>query len=87
MRQIRITTVNQLHASNDDCVLDPNDPVYKLMKVSAMGGLGTDTALAEYNSANLPKVEGSNKGQLAREQGIKPGTDDWFKHWFGKENG
>ena len=85
MRQFKITTLNQLQTSDDDCVLDPSDPVHEFIKVSAMGGMGTDAALAAYNVANLPKVEGSNKGQIQREQNIKPGTDEWFKLGFGKE--
>ena len=84
MRQFKITTANVTPADNDDCVLDPNDPIYDLMKVSAMGGLGTDQALAAYRSLNAPKIEGSDKGRIAREKNIKPGTDEWFKHWFGK---
>lgn len=31
--------------------------------------------------SNFPA--GSNKGQIQREQKIKPGTDAWFKLWFG----
>lgn len=84
MRQFKITTANVTPADNDDCVLDPNDPIHDLMKVSAMGGLGTDQALAAYRSLGAPKIEGSDKGRIAREQNIKPGTDEWFKHWFGK---
>ena len=83
MRQVRITTANITQAADDDCVLDPNDPIHDLMKVSSMGGLGTDQALASYRSINAPKIEGSDKGQIAREQNIKPGTEEWFKHWFG----
>jgi hypothetical protein len=85
MRQFKITTANVTPADNDDCVLDSNDPIHDLMKVSAMGGLGTDQALASYRSLNTPKIEGSDKGRIAREQNIKPGTEEWFKHWFGNK--
>lgn len=83
MRQFKITTANVTPASDDDCVLDATDPIHELMKVSAMGGLGTDQALASYRALQAPKIEGSDKGRIAREQNIKPGTDEWFKHWFG----
>ena len=83
MRQFRITTANILPSSNDDCVLDPNDPIHDLMKASSMGGLGSAEALANYNNLQAPVVQGSDKGTIAREQGIKPGTEEWFKHWFG----
>lgn len=83
MRQFKITTSNVTPCAGDDCALDPNDPIHELMKVSAMGGLGTDQALADYRSLSVPKIEGSDKGRIAREQNIKPGTEEWFKHWFG----
>jgi hypothetical protein len=54
------------------------------MPASAMGGLGSGEALARYNATMKQPIAGSNKGQIQREQGIKPGTDEWFKLWFGK---
>jgi hypothetical protein len=84
MKQYKITSWNLTPAADTDCVLDPNDPVHKLMPVAALGGLGSGQALAEYRAGQLPTVQSSNKGQVAREQGIQPGTDEWFKHWFGK---
>ena len=83
MRQVRITTANLTQSSEDDCVLSPDDPIHGLMAVSQLGGLGSDAALAEYVGAQLPKIEGSDKGRIARIQNIKPGTEEWFKHWFG----
>lgn len=83
MRQIRITTANLTTQSENDCILDPSDPVHQLMGVSQVGGIGSMEALANYRAINAPIVTGSDKGQIAREQNIKPGTDAWFKHWFG----
>lgn len=83
MRQYRITTADLTQNSDDDCVLDPNDPIHQLMGVSQTGGIGSMEALANYGALNAPVIAGSDKGQIAREQGIKPGTDEWFKHWFG----
>jgi hypothetical protein len=48
-----------------------------------MGGLGSEAALGQYRQLQLPNIQGSNKGQIAREQNIQPGTQEWFKHWFG----
>jgi hypothetical protein len=83
MKQYRITTANITPSADDDCYLAPNDPIHELKKVSAMGGLGSEQALANYNNLNLPKIKTTDKGQVAREQNIKPGTPEWFKHWFG----
>ena len=83
MTQFRITSANINQSSDDDCMLSPDDPIHQLMAVSQLGGLGSAEALAQYNSLQTPQVQGSNKGQIAREQNIKPGTEEWFKHWFG----
>lgn len=83
MRQVRITTANVTPASDDDCILSPDDPIHQLKAASTLGGLGSEAALQQYLSTMLPKIEGSDKGRVARVQGIKPGTEEWFKHWFG----
>ena len=84
IKQFRVTTADLNPASENDCYLSPDDPIHQLMGVSQLGGLGSEAALAQYRQLQLPKVEGSDKGQIAREQNIKPGTQEWFKHWFGK---
>lgn len=87
MKQYRITTANLLPAdTSNDCFLSPDDPIHDLMKVSQLGGIGSEAALASYNQSQLPTIVGSDKGKLARENNIKPGTEEWFKHWFGKDN-
>lgn len=83
MKQFRITAQDLNPQSDDDCYLAPDDPIWGLMPASAMGGLGSEAALAQYKQLQLPSIVGSNKGQIAREQNIKPGTPEWFKHWFG----
>jgi hypothetical protein len=85
MKQYKITSADILQDSPDDCYLDPSDPIHELKAVSAMGGLGSAAALQKYNSLQMPTIAGSTKGQEQREQGIKPGTDEWFKHWFGRK--
>ena len=83
MQQYRITTANITPSDTDDCVLSPNDPIHQLMGISQLGGIGSEEALAQYRATQAPVIAGSNKGQIAREQNIQPGTDAWFKHWFG----
>lgn len=84
MRQYRITTEDLNPVTDEDCYLAPDDPLHTLKGVSQLGGLGSRESLAEYNRLHLPSIQSSNKGQIAREQNIKPGTDAWFKHWFGQ---
>jgi len=85
MKQYRITTADLNPASNDDCYLSPDDPIWKMMPASLMGGLGSEAALAEYNSANMPVIKTNNNAEIMREQNIKPGTQEWFKLWFGRK--
>ena len=84
MKQYRITVDDVPQDSGDDAYLDPADPIHALKATSIMGGLGGQARLAEYNATLRQPVVGSNKGQIQREQGIKPGTDEWFKLWFSK---
>ena len=84
MKQYRITTQDLNQTSDDDCYLAPDDPIHALKGVSQMGGLGSMEALAQYNSLAKPVIVSCTKGQEAREQHIKPGTEAWFKHWFGR---
>ena len=84
MKQYRITTENLTQDSSDDCYLAPTDPLHELKAASAMNGLGANERLAEYKATLRPQIIGSNKGQIQREQGIKPGTEEWFQHWFGR---
>lgn len=83
MRQFRITTANLNPPSDNDCVLDPSDPIHAMMPASTLGGLGSTVALEQYVIQQNPTVALINKGKEARELNIKPGTDAWFKHWFG----
>ena len=83
MRQFKITSANLTQSAEDDCVLSPDDPIHQLMGTAQLGELGGQELLAAYAALQVPKIEGNNKGQIAREQNIKPGTDEWFKHWFG----
>lgn len=84
MKQYRITSADLNQTSDNDCYLSPDDPIHQLKGVSQLSGLGSEEALSKYRSLQLPSIVSSTKGQEAREQGIQPGTQEWFKHWFGK---
>ena len=86
MHQYRITSDNILQTSEDDCYLSPTDPIHELKATAIMGGLGGQERLAAYNATLKKPVVGSNKGQIQREQNIKPGTDAWFQLWFGRSD-
>ncbi|CAB4125966.1 hypothetical protein UFOVP181_272 [uncultured Caudovirales phage] len=83
MKQFRITTQDLNQSSDEDCYLAPDDPIHAMKGVSQLGGIGSEEALANYNRLQLPTIVGSNKGQIQKEQGIEPGTQEWFKLWFG----
>jgi len=36
-----------------------------------------------YEGSNI-SVTGTEKKEIEREQGIEPGTDEWFKLWFSR---
>lgn len=83
MKQYRITTKDINPAEDNDCFLAPDDPIHAMMPAAAMGGLGSEAALSQYRQLQLPGITVNDKGRVAREQDIKPGTQEWFKHWFG----
>ena len=87
MRQYKISTQDLTQSNENDCVLSPEDPIHQLMGPSQLGGLGGMTALNQYKALQQWPVVGTNKGQIQREQNIKPGTSEWFKLWFGKDQG
>jgi hypothetical protein len=84
MKQYRITVDDLVQDSAEDAYLAPEDPIHELKAAAMMGGLGVAERLSEYRATLRQPVVGSNKGQIQREQNIKPGTDEWFKLWFGK---
>ena len=85
MKQYRITTQDVNPSTDEDCYLAPDDPIHALMPAAMMGGLGNGQALANYNNLQLPKIHGSDNSRIQREQNIKPGTEEWFKLWFGRK--
>jgi hypothetical protein len=84
MKQYRIDSSNIPQDSDDDCYLAPDDPVHELKIAASLGGLGAAERLAEYRAQQATSIVSSNKGQIQREQNIKPGTAEWFRLWFGQ---
>ena len=83
MKQYRITTENLTTDSDDDCYLAPNDPIHELKIAGQLGGLGSEARLHEYRANQAPVQSNLNdKARIQQEQNIKPGTDEWFSHWF-----
>lgn len=82
MKEYRITKDDILQDSPDDCYLAPTDPIHELKIAQYLGGLGAEQRLAEYRASQQQPVVGSNKRQIEREQGIKPGTKEWFELHF-----
>lgn len=83
MKQYRITSQDIVPKSENDCYLDPDDPIHELIGSGSIGELGGADLLNKYRASQLPKIDSSNKGQIQREMNIKPGTPEWFKLWFG----
>jgi hypothetical protein len=89
MKQFRITTEHLNTDSDEDCHLEPNDPIHELKVVQYLAGLGSEARLREYRAHNTAVSQGSNitataaeNARIMREQNIKPGTPEWFKLWF-----
>jgi hypothetical protein len=84
MKQYRVTTKDLNQDSQEDCYLDPNDPIQELKILSGLGGLNGQARLQEYRGMQGSNISatGDNKGKLQRENNIKPGTPEWFKLWF-----
>lgn len=86
MKQYRINSENILPSSDDDAYLAPDDPIHELKISQSLGGLGSEEKLAAYRNKLKQSVVGSNKGQIQREKNIRPGSDEWFELWFGRNN-
>jgi len=89
MKQYKITTDHIPQDSDDDCYLDPTDPIQELKVVQYLAGLGGEARLQEYRAHTAEVNKGSNitvtameKVKLMKENNIQPGTPEWFKLWF-----
>jgi len=92
MKQYKITTENLTQDSADDCYLAPNDPVHELKSIQYLAGLGSDQRTQDQRALENKKLNtgsnisltGSEKRRIEREQGIEPGTPEWFRLWFSR---
>jgi hypothetical protein len=84
MKQYRITTDNLNQDSNEDCHLDPSDPIHELKSIQYLAGLGHPARLQEYKGQQGSNISttGNTKGELMKQNNIQPGTPEWFKLWF-----
>lgn len=84
MKQYKITTQDLNQDSNEDCYLEPNDPIHELKALAGLGGLGGDARLHEYRASQGSNISvtGNSKGELMKQNNIKPGTPEWFQLWF-----
>jgi hypothetical protein len=85
MKQFRITSDNITPRSDNDCYIDPNDPVNELIELQYLGGIGSKARLEEYRKKDLGvniSRTGTENAELMRKHNIKPGTPEWFQLWF-----
>jgi hypothetical protein len=74
MRHIRFSTQDLSYTDpNEDCVLDPSDPIYTQVT-------------GKPAPSHLPQIAVDDRGRIQREQNIKPGTPEWFQLWFGRKH-
>jgi hypothetical protein len=79
MKQYKITADNINKGSDDDCVLDPSDPIYEIKRLQYLGGLGYQPYIPEGSNISTTGMENQ---RLEKENNIRPGTPEWFKLWF-----
>jgi hypothetical protein len=48
-----------------------------------LAGITEFQGYKQYTPENV-SITGTEKRRIEREQGIKPGTDEWFELWFSK---
>lgn len=78
-QEYKITTQNIGLAEEDDCYLEPTDPIQELKAASFMGGLGSRERLAQYNEKTQQEKSSEyfKKRIDASARGIKPGSPAW----------
>lgn len=79
-RELRVTTQSFIGSSEDDCVLPPDDPIHQIKGAAMLGTATPALVAAAYNNKRITDIATENfkQRELAREQGIKPGTPAWY---------
>jgi len=55
----------------------------ELDDIVRLAGIREFNGLKPYEGSNI-SITGNEKGELMKQNNIKPGTDEWFKLWFSK---
>jgi len=74
-RELKFTSANfGVGKAEDDCYLDPNDPVHEFI----VSGNASDLNKPKTTSVVEQATVHQRKLEIAKAQGIKPGTPAWF---------
>lgn len=80
-REIKFSSGNLSYGnSNDDCYLDPNDPLFAVQAQATLGTLTPAALTAAYDTHKRQQIADQHF-QLrdeAKRMGIRPGTPAWF---------
>jgi hypothetical protein len=80
-REVRFSTSNLSYSSpNEDCFLDPSDPIHALQGQGVLGTLTPASVTAAYDAHKRQQISDQHF-QLrdeAKRLGIRPGTPAWF---------
>lgn len=80
-REIRFSTSNLSNSSADqDCYLDPSDPIHALQSQAVLGTLTPAAVTTAYDAHRRQQIQDQHF-QLrneAKRQGIRPGSPAWF---------
>jgi len=63
-----------LTSADDSCYLDPSDPIHEFM----ITGNDSNLNQPKKQSVTVQATEYQRKVEIAKAQGIKPGTPAWF---------
>ena len=79
-RELRVTTQSFMGSSEDDCVLPPDDPIHQIKGAAMLGTATPALVAAAYNNKRITDIATENfeQRELAKSQGIKPGTPAWY---------
>ncbi len=83
MKQIKFTSQDFVHENETgepDAVLDENDPIHELKKLSGVIN-PNQPRWEKYDGINISKT-GMEKKQLEKKHNIQPGSPEWFQLWF-----
>lgn len=87
MKQYKITTNNISKDSEDDCVLDVNDPVNEIKRMQYLGGIGYKPYIPEGSNISYGETFGQaglEKSEIMKKNNIRPGDPEWFRLWFSR---